>query len=192
MAKLVFGVGINDGKYTTGVMGKLSKEYGTWQNLLHRCYYPDYHKKTPTYVGCYVSENFKNYSYFYEWCQNQIGFGRENYHLDKDLLLKGNKVYSEAACIFLPRELNILLTSRKAERGDLPIGVSTAGSKFRVRCCRKPLPSFVGIFATPELAFRAYKQAKEAFIKSQAEKWKDQIDIRAYEALMRYEVSPTD
>ena len=45
---------------------------------------------------------------------------------------------------------------------------------------------------TPEEAFQAYKQAKETYIKLQAEKWKDQIDVRAYEALMRYEVLPTD
>lgn len=48
------------------------------------------------------------------------------------------------------------------------------------------------MFKTPELAFQAYKQAKEAFIKQQAEKWKDRIDIRAYEALLRYEVLITD
>lgn len=192
MTKLVYGVGFNDRKYLSAVGGRSFGEYKVWRDLLARCYHPKVQKKTPSYVGCSVSESFKSYSYFYEWCQSQIGFGRENYHLDKDLLLKGNKVYSEAACVFLPRELNVLLTSRKAERGELPIGVSTAANKFRVRCCRKPLPSFVGIFDTPELAFQAYKQAKETYIKLQAEKWKALIDPRAYAALMAYEVLPTD
>ena len=34
--------------------------------------------------------------------------------------------------------------------------------------------------------------AKERYIKVVANKWKDQIDIRAYEALMKYEVEITD
>ena len=41
-------------------------------------------------------------------------------------------------------------------------------------------------------AFNAYKQAKEAFVKEQANKWKDEIDLRAYEALMSYEVNIDD
>lgn len=38
----------------------------------------------------------------------------------------------------------------------------------------------------------AYKQAKEAYIKEVANKWKDQIDPRVYEALMIWEVEGTD
>ena len=192
MIKLAYGVGINDGEYPTKVGDKRLREYSIWREALARCYNPRVQKKTPTYIGCTFSENFKSYSYFYGWCQNQIGFGKKGFELDKDLLLKGNRVYSEDTCLFLPQELNKLLTTRKTAKGSLPVGVSTAKNRFRVRCCRKPAPFFVGIFNTPEEAFQAYKQAKETYIKLQAEKWKDQIDIRAYEALMRYEVLPTD
>ena len=41
-------------------------------------------------------------------------------------------------------------------------------------------------------AFNAYKKAKEVFVKEVAEKWKSQIDERAYEALMKYTVEITD
>ena len=191
-SKLAYGVGFNDRKYPTRVKGKNTKQYHLWYNLLARCCCPDVQKKHPTYIGCTVSENFKNYSYFYAWCQNQIGFGQKGFQLDKDLLLKGNKVYSETSCLFLPRELNNLLTSSKQNRGNLPIGVSVHQGRLAVRCCRKPAPHHVGLFDTVEEAFATYKQVKESYIKSQAEKWKDQIDIRAYEALMRYEVLPTD
>ena len=50
----------------------------------------------------------------------------------------------------------------------------------------------LGCFDTPEEAFQAYKQAKEAYIKEVAELYKDQIDIRVYEALMKYEVDIND
>lgn len=191
-SKLVCNVGFNSGKYPATKDGKILKVYNLWHNLICRCYHPRTPTERPTYVGCSISEKFKDFSFFHEWCLTQIGFGQEGYQLDKDLLLKGNKVYSEDTCVFLPRDLNSLLLSSKAARGSLPLGVSAVGTRFRVHCGRKPANRFVGDFKTPEEAFQAYKQAKETFIKSQAEKWKDQIDIRAYEALMRYEVLPTD
>ena len=51
---------------------------------------------------------------------------------------------------------------------------------------------WLGCFKTELEAFKAYKQAKEYFIKEQANKWKSQIDERAYEALMNYQVEITD
>jgi len=192
MTKLVFGVGINDGKYPVRVSGKILKEYNLWSNLLKRCYCSKTQQRQPTYFGCSVSENFKNYSYFHDWCQTQVGFSQDGYHLDKDLLFKGNKIYSEATCLFIPRELNALLNSHKAGRGSLPIGVSTCRGKFLAQCCTDKSFDHIGLFNTPELAFQAYKQVKEAFIKRQAEKWKALIDPRAYAALMAYTISITD
>ena len=51
---------------------------------------------------------------------------------------------------------------------------------------------YLGCFKTEIEAFNAYKQAKESFIKEQANKWKGKIDPRAYNALMSYEVSIDD
>jgi len=192
MAKLVYGVGINDGKYPTKISGKASREYGLWSGILERCYSPQCQKTHPTYIGCQVSENFKNFTYFYEWCQNQTGFGQKGFHLDKDLIFKGNKLYSEDTCLFLPRELNNLLTTRKVLRGNLPVGVSIDGSKFKAQCHSAAMHRYIGHFSTPEEAHNAYKQVKEAFIKLQAEKWKALIDTRAFTALMAYEVSISD
>ena len=193
MAKLIYGVGVNDGKYPAKVKGKNVKVYEIWYDLLLRCYCPKFQEKQATYKGCFISENFKNYGYFHDWCLTQIGFGQAGFHLDKDLIQKGNKLYSEDTCLFLPRELNNLLTTRKELRGSLPVGVSANGNGFQAECCTgKNSPKYIGRFGTPELAHNAYKQVKEAFIKRQAEKWKNFIDPRAYEALMRYEVSITD
>ena len=143
-------------------------------------------------MGCKASENFKSYSYFYEWCQNQIGFNQEGYELDKDLILKGNKLYSEDTCLFIPSELNTLLINRRLDRGNLPIGVSAHQGRFRVRCCKGSPNRHIGLFNTPEEAFAAYKQVKETYIKAQAEVWKASIDPRAYQGLMLYTVSITD
>lgn len=50
----------------------------------------------------------------------------------------------------------------------------------------------LGLFKTELEAFKAYKVAKESFVKEQANKWKGQIDDRAYNALMNYEVNIDD
>ena len=192
MSKLVSGVGINDKKYPVTSRGKQLKEYDLWRNILARCYDPKIQSKYPTYHGCSVSESFKSYSYFYEWCQTQIGFGLETFQLDKDLIFKGNKLYSEDTCLFLPSSLNLLLIASRATRGSLPIGVSKDKGNFRASYSRNSSPTRLGIFKTPEEAFNAYKEAKEAFIKLQAEKWKPYIDPRAYATLMAYTVLITD
>ena len=191
----VCGVGIIGAKYQSKVDDVKTKEYELWTSMLKRCYSDTYKKQRPTYIGCEVSDNFKRYEYFYEWCHNQIGFGNEDWHLDKDLLIKGNKVYSEDCCVFLPNEINLLLTKSTASRGKHLIGVSwnKKDNAFVARVNKnKGKREHLGFFNTELEAFNAYKTAKEAFVKEQANKWKDQIDPRAYNALMKYEVNIDD
>ena len=174
--------------------GKLRREYHIWANMLRRCYGKENTTRSPTYVGCTVSDNFKSYEYFYNWCQDQIGFDNIDFHLDKDLLIKGNKLYSEDTCVFVPREINNLFTKRQNDRGKYPIGVTVdkrGGRYFAQLNVGKERRKF-GYSDTPEEAFLAYKQAKEAYIKEVANKWRDQIDSRVYEALMNYQVEITD
>ena len=191
----VFGVGVVGTKYPSEVNRVKTKEYMLWTHMLRRCYSGYFKKKYPTYIDCAVSENFNYYEYFYDWCQNQIGFGNNGWHLDKDLLVKGNKVYSEDSCVFVPTEINLLLVKREASRGEHLIGVSWHKTKkaFVAQVNKnKGSPEWLGSFNTELEAFNAYKQAKEEFIKEQAEKWKSQIDDRAYNALMNYQVEITD
>ena len=191
----VYGVGILGTKYPSTINGVLTKEYELWNNMLKRCYSDDFKKKHPTYIDCEVSDKFKSYEYFYEWCHKQIGFSNQDWHLDKDLLVKGNKVYSENTCVFLPKEINSLLTKREASRGVYLIGVywSDTSKSFIAQVRRnKGKQEHLGLFKTEIEAFKAYKQAKEAFVKEQANVWKSQIDPRAYNALMNYQVEITD
>ena len=195
----VYGVGILGAKYPTRVNGVKTKEYVLWTNMLVRCYSDSSKKRRPTYKDCEVSDNFKNYEYFYEWCNKQIGFtneGNENpFHLDKDLLIKGNKVYSEDTCVFIPAEINTLLIKCVATRGEHLIGVSWHKTRkaFVAKVSKsKGKREYLGFFNTELEAFNAYKQAKESFIKEQANNWKSQIDDRAYNALMNSTVEITD
>ena len=182
-------------KYPTTINGVITKEYELWKSMLKRCYSDAYQKKRPTYKGCKVSNNFLRYEYFYEWCHIQVGFNNKDWQLDKDLLVKGNKVYNESTCVFLPKEINSVLTKSTATRGEYLIGVcwSKTHKAFKAQVSKsKCKKEHLGSFKTEIEAFNAYKKAKESFIKELANKWKDKIDERAYNALMNYQVEITD
>ena len=179
--------------YGVGVVGeafvKNDQMYNTWMCMLNRCYGATHTKKNSPYKDCSVSENFKYYPYFKEWCNKQIGFGNKGWALDKDILVKGNRVYSEDTCCLVPAEINSLLT-RYTKESDTCKGVyyNKKLGKFSAHLLGK----YIGLFTTELEAFQVYKQAKEAYIKEVANKWKDQIDNRVYEALMNWGVSIDD
>lgn len=199
MIKLVKGIGFNDGKYSSNRNGRRLVEYGMWMRLLERCG-TNYSKDYPTYIGVTCSDNFKSYSYFYEWCQSQVGFDNRDsqgrsWHLDKDILIKGSKLYSEDTCVFVPARVNTLFIKKDANRGEYPVGVSFTGKsqRFRARCnIGNGKHKHIGYFSTPEEAFLAYKTFKEALIKEVADEYKEQLDSRTYYALINYKVEIND
>lgn len=192
--KLLHGVGINDGKYPMFIGGKNNKVSTRWRNMISRCYSVDRHKVQPTYADCTVSENFKSYSYFYEWHNDQACSNLDNFDLDKDILIKGNKIYSEDTCVFIPSDVNALLTSRHRFRGEFPLGVHFHKPlrKFRAQINKKGKRFHIGYFNTPDEAFIAYKIEKEKYIKEVANEYRYILDGRAYKALMEYGVDRMD
>lgn len=201
VTKLVFGLGFNDRKYPASIGRVNTETYRVWSRMLHRCT-NDCHIDHKSYIGTTCSDNFKNYSFFYEWCNKQIGFGnkdenRRSWQLDKDLLIKGNKLYSEDTCVFVPPKMNKLLIKSDAARGECPIGVSVHKTtrKYKASCgSAKQIGQdiYLGLFDTSLDAFLAYKTYKEMVIKEVANEYKEQIDPRAYQALMCYEVNIND
>ncbi len=80
-------------------------------------------------------------------------------------------------------------------RGEHLIGVHwhNASRAFKAQVSKSAgKQEYLGSFNTEIEAFNAYKTAKESFIKEQANKWKSQIDERAYNALMNYKVEIID
>ena len=164
MSKLVYGVGVNDKTRPAWVDGKPVKEYELWMSMLSRCFSEKVQTRKPTYRGCNVSDNFLNYSFFYDWCQEQIGFGKVDdkgryWQLDKDLLFVGNKTYSETTCVFVPQEINSFFTDSGKARGEYPIGVyfDKQKGKFKAYCTVNSKLQHLGYFNTPQEAFTVYK-----------------------------------
>ena len=196
MSKLVCGVGINDRTRPAFVDGKPVKEYDLWKSMLKRCFSDKYQTRYTTYKGCNISDNFLHYSFFYNWCHQQIGFGNvgekgRSWCLDKDILFTGNKLYSENTCVFVPQEINTFFTDSGAKRGEYPVGVNfhKASGKFKAHCRVNGKKQHLGYFNTPEEAFVAYKTFKEVLCKKLALKWQSEIDTRLFNAMMSWSVS---
>ena len=172
------------------------REYIIWNGIRQRCYNENARHLNPTYKDVTMSDNFLIYSYFKDWCNKQIGFDQEGWELDKDILNKGNKIYSEDTCCFVPREINTLILKADRIRGKYPIGVyhdtSKCQKRFSARVSKNGKHKRFGSYLTPEEAFYVYKREKELHIKEIANKWKDHIDPRVYEALMNWTIEITD
>ena len=192
----VYGVGYmgNNPELKSSCNGKKCPIYSAWVRMFERCYSKKFHQRQPTYIDCYVSDDFKDYSKWRDWFDN-YQYKHDGWHMDKDLLFKGNKVYSENTCIFIPKEINLVLTKRTTSRGEHLIGVcwhNTNKTFVAMVCKNKGKQEYLGSFNTEVEAFNAYKEAKEAYLKELADKYKDLLNPRAYEALYNYTVDIDD
>lgn len=198
MQELIYGIGFNDKTYAARSGGKQIRAYDIWQKMIYRCT-EKFQDKYPTYTGTACSENFKHYTFFYEWCQKQVGFGNiddngKSWHLDKDILIKGNKLYSEDTCVFIPNRINTFLIKRDSKRGGMCIGVYKDRKGGFIAQCNNGTGRqvYLGRYRTEEKAFQAYRLFKENLAASLAMDYQLSIDKRAYSALLEYKVSSND
>lgn len=191
----VFGHGyIGEGKYSVYDGEERSKAYVTWKSMLNRCYSSNYHKKQKSYRECEVCKEWLNFQNFARWFyDNYYEIGEYTMHLDKDILVKGNKVYSPDTCIFVPQFINKLFTKTNSKRGQFPIGVSKYKTKYKAYCNDGSKHQiWLGIFDTEEDAFHAYKKCKEKLIVDVANEYVTSIPKKLYNALINYKVNIED
>lgn len=186
----IFEVGyIGEGENKSRVNNKYTKAYNIWSHMLERCYNEKYHIKYPTYKGCSVHSDWHNFQVFAEWFEeNYI----EGFHLDKDILLKGNKIYSPETCCFVPQEINKIFVKRDKTRDKYPTGVYREGTSFIAKITVDSKSEHLGYYKSIEKAFQAYKEVKEKHIKEMAKLFKSYISEKAYQALINYKVEITD
>jgi len=191
---LVYGVGVNDWIGAVKVGGKLIWEYVLWRGVLQRCFDEKLKQRQPTYNDVTCSKEWLSMTTFIEDVSQMRGYGLKGWELDKDILQKGNKLYSKSTCCFVPAEVNQLLVKSDRIRGEYPVGVDfhKVSGKFRASLAINGKQKHLGYFTTPEEAFFAYKAAKEAQIKVVAQKWQHLLDERVFQALLTYEVTIND
>jgi len=198
--RTVYGVGyIGEGNYKVSENSRKTRIYTTWSHMLERCYDEKIHKKRPTYKDCSASEEFHNFQNFGDWDKdNYYKVEGEVMCLDKDILVKHNKIYSPKTCIYVPQTINNLFTKRNSKRGESAIGTTPKNGKYQVQCwlinpeTGKSKQEFLGYYETQEKAFEIYKYYKEKNIKIVADYFREQIPDKLYDALYNYEVEIDD
>ena len=177
-------------------------EYNRWMHMLERSFDNKFKEKYPTYKDviccdkwlCYANflEDFEILKQEYNWSKD------EKLNLDKDILNKGNKIYSLENCVLVPDWINLLFTKRNANRGDYPIGVcyNKQNKKYLARCNINGKKIGLGLYNSLEEAFNVYKVAKEQEIKRVAEECISKGFItknsRLYNAMINYQVEIDD
>lgn len=177
---------LGEGKYKVSENGKRTDKYYIWFNMLRRCYDPKHKEKYSTYKNCKTEEYFLNFQNMGEWIEeNYYEVPGEKMCLDKDILCKGNKVYSRETCIFVPERINLLFVKSDKRRGNDPIGVSPNSSgNYQVRCSNgygKRI--YLGTYTTEEEAFQVYKNYKERIIREVIDSYEGKIPEPFYSRL---------
>ena len=196
----VCGVGyLGEGKYKAFENGKRHKYYVIWYDMLRRCYDSNFHKEHPTYKVCSVEDYLLNFQHMCEWLEiNYYEIPGEKMCLDKDILYKGNKIYSRDTCIFVPQRINNLFVKSDNIRGKDPIGVDQLPSgNYGVHCrIGNEKYNYLGTYSTKEEAFRVYKQYKEKIIKETIDSYEGKIPEPFYsrlkDAMYNYKVEIDD
>lgn len=111
MIKVLIILDIGEGNYKVSDNTIVNLNYSTWLSMLKRCYNIEFQFKHSSYIGCSVHEDWHNFQNFAKWYdENYYSIGNERIALDKDILVKGNKIYSPETCIFVPHNINNLFT----------------------------------------------------------------------------------
>ena len=195
-----FGVGyLGEGKYKTRENGKITDKCDIWHQMLRRCYDPKFQEKRPTYKGCKVENYLLNFQNMGKWIEdNYYEVPGEQMCLDKDILCKGNKIYSRDTCVFVPERINNLFTKSDNARGENPIGIYLKPSGNYEAHCNNGYGKqiYLGVYSTKEEAFHVYKDYKEKVIKDVIDSYEGKIPEPFYsrlkEAMYNYEVEIDD
>lgn len=178
-----FGVG----KFSARNGNEIRWEYAAWRSMIYRCYSTVFQDKHSSYVGCTVCEEWHNFQVFADWYTREDEYGR-GYHLDKDVLVKGNKIYSPSTCCLVPQDINSFFCAPPEKKNGLPTGVSkTKYGTFQVNLSFKGVDKYVGTYKTLEEASYIYSNAKGIRAKELALDNLGNIRYKVFLAIMNWE-----
>lgn len=189
----IYGVGINDADYVVQKFEKQQQDakiirkmmwqcpaYSSWTSMLERCFCSNFKARYPTYEGVHCCEEWFLFSKFKEFynCAYKAG-----YHLDKDILVFGNKIYSPETCVFVPPWLNNFVIEKSDFAGVHKHNNCNAYKATLTNPLTKQVKTITGKFKTKEDAFNARLSAKILLV-DEIKFELDLIDERLYHALI--------
>lgn len=158
--------------------------YMKWWNMMQRCYDPVVHQYKPYYSPCTVCEEWHNFANFRIWYMDNC-MGSKKLDLDKDILVQGNTVYSPETCTLISHFTNTIFEDRgtstriaqNSETGKYDVWMSVLGQNKEI-----------GTFDTREEGKKAFLDYKQNYISEFAEKSKDIVPDKTYEAMINWKV----
>lgn len=175
---LIYGVGFSGkGKYRPSQNNKPTRAYSVWNQMFRRVYKPQNDYQIRCYKDVSIDPNWEDFQVFAAWYYQQIECHGEvefQWHMDKDLLIPGNRIYGPNTCVVIPSAVNILFADCFHARGNLPLGVTRNGPGYQAQCGKKNKGSrYLGTYKTIAEAQNAYWCAKFQAIHSAAlQYWK--------------------
>jgi hypothetical protein len=164
--------------------------YSRWSAMLQRCY--DDSDRNKTYEGAIVCDEWHNFQNFAKWIKSQRNGETKGWHLDKDVIVRNRgKLYSPETCICIPVEINSTVTSLGRKQGNcksLGVWYDKKSNSYVAACAWDKIKHELGRYKTEAAAYLKYKETKEWVVKNLAEKYKSELDPRAYEALLKWEL----
>lgn len=153
-----------------------------WKNLVKRCVDSKYKEKHPCYKDVSICNDWLLFSNFYNWAYPLY---KDGYALDKDILCgKNKKIYSPQTCCFIPPKLNNSITYLIKNIQDYNAGIEKRGSKFCPTISINNKKTYLGVYESKEEAIKVRREAKKNYILSIANKYKNEIDVVVYNALL--------
>lgn len=190
--KIVSGIGLNDLKLSVH-----DPIYYRWKLMLNRCYSKKYEGRNKCYETVEVCKNWwkiSGYKKSIDRMFNSDKLSDNDFVVDKDILNKSNKIYSEETCCIVPKEINAVFIRPLKTKGQFPTGVHFRKdiNKYVSRITMYGKRTELGKFDTILEAFNVYKEAKENHVKNLANKWRGKIDEKVYHALLNWEINIDD
>ena len=199
-----FGIGyLGEGKYKAKIGNKFTLAYKYWCSMMERGYSYDFKNKHKNYINVYVCEEWHNFQNFAEWFyKNYYEVNEERMHLDKDILCKGNKIYSPENCVFVPQRINNLFVkmNNPLDRNGIIGTIDLDNGKCGWQCSyidkNGKYKRATGTCNTKIEAFQCYKSFKEKVIKDVIDSYEGKIPEPFYsrlrEAMYNYRVEIDD
>lgn len=177
VSNLVHGVGTVDVEITT--VNKPA--YEVWRHMLRRACADELKKRKPSYSITTVSEEWKTFSNFLKFYAEEY---KEGCHLDKDILVADNKVYSDTTCCFVPPSINGLVVNLVNDKKGTCYDKSK--NKYRASISIEGKTKNLGNYDSIEDAQKAYLSAKKIHVINVAKEYLDRglISSRVSEALI--------
>jgi hypothetical protein len=155
-----------------------------WYGIKERC-----NPASKRYNNCTLGKEWEKFENFEKWYYENYYSIEEPLEVDKDLLVKGNRMYSPDTCLLLPRFINTLITKTRSY-SLLPIGVKyNMGGKFKyVSTIKVAYQTHTKRSNYITECFDFYKEMKEKEVKMTAEYYKDKFPPKVYNALINYNI----